>query len=183
MRKADGISGAIGLITTILQTIQEVQRAQESVRGSEKTLRIIAYQLDSTSKSLILIKDEANLQTPSVQQHLIVMAEIAEELKALFHRLQAIQRQKTMRRFVHAFRSGDDEEKILEAVLHRLDRARNELILRISVAQVGLMGNINEGFRVSVNVLMDMNRKCTKVLGKDLALASQLKGRRPQRGM
>lgn len=145
-------------------------------------LRTIAYQLDSTSKSLILIKDEPNLQTPSVQQFLPAVAQVAEDLKGFFYQLQKAQRQRALRRFVHALKSGEDDEKALAAFMHRLDGARNELILRITVAQVGLMGNMNEGFRVSAGVLLDTNRKCAKILGRELTLARHLKGRRPQRG-
>lgn len=166
----------------ILQVIQEVQKAQGSVRGTSKTLTTVAYQLNSTSKSLVLIRDEPNLHTPSVEQQLTMIVGIAEELKAFFNRLHAIQSRRTMRRFAHAVNSGDSDERSLTRILTQLDGARNELILRISVAQVGLMGSLKEGFRVNNNILMDTNRKCKMILGRELALANQVKGRRVPRG-
>lgn len=153
------------------------------MRDTPKTLAAIAYQLDSTSKSLVLVQNEASLQTPSVEQQLTAIFTVAEELRAFFYRLQAFQRQRAVRRFAHAIKSGGGDDSNLASILMRLDRARNELILRISVAQVGLMGSLNEGFRVSNDVLMDTNRKCKMILGRDLALANHLKGRRVQRGM
>lgn len=131
----------------------------------------------------MLIKDERNLQTPSVEQQLVTIVYIAEELRSFFNRLEAMQRHKAMRRFAHALAVGDREEAELTNILSRLESSRNELVLRISVAQVGLMGNLNEGFKVSANVLMDTNRKCKMILGRELALAHQLKGKRAQRGM
>lgn len=166
----------------ILQVIQEVQKAHESMRETSKAQTTLACQLNSTSKSLVLIRDEPNLQTPSVEQQLTIIVGIAEELKAYFNRLQAVQSRSAMRRFAHAINSGDRDGKSLTRILTELDRARNELILRISVAQVGLMGNLQEGFRGNSNVLMDTNRKCKMILGWELTLANQRKGRRVPRG-
>ncbi|KAI9037262.1 uncharacterized protein KD926_000699 [Aspergillus affinis] len=61
----------------------------------------------------------------------------------------------------------------------RLDDARSELLVRISVAQVGLIGDLHAGFSVAVNVLMGTNSKRKRVLGEDLLLARKLRGRQP----
>ena len=46
---------------------------------------------------------------------------------------------------MHALESDDGEDGELQRILDRLDTARGEL-LRISVGQVGLVGNLQDGF-------------------------------------
>lgn len=117
------------------------------------------------------------LRTASVLQQVGVIVDVAEELKSYLGRLQANQQRKAVPKFVHALKSGDEDDKELEGVLNRLDRARDELNLRISVTQVGLVGNLKEGFRVAFDILMETNNKVKEILGRNLALADQLKGR------
>ncbi|KAH8747740.1 hypothetical protein F5883DRAFT_436983, partial [Diaporthe sp. PMI_573] len=71
---------------------------------------------------------------------------------------------------------GDKDDKQLEDTVRRLDRARDQLVLRISVAQVGLVGNLKDGFSVAYGVLLDTNRKVREVLGINLVLAERLEG-------
>lgn len=111
----------------------------------------------------------------------MVIIGVADELKAYFNRLQSGQQHGSIRRFLSAMKNGDKDDAELSEILVRLDRAQSELVLRISIAQVGLMGNMNEGFKVAYDILMDTNRKCKNILGTDLRLASQLSGRQPER--
>jgi hypothetical protein len=47
--------------------------------------------------------------------------------------------------------------------------------LQISVAQVGVVGNLKDGFRVVFGVLMEMDKKVNETLGINLVLAERLK--------
>lgn len=170
-----------GIVTNILQAIQIVQTARDRVRGKSKTIKQVTTQLDSIYQSLSLVRDERALQTAKVEQHCVVIIGIADELKAYFDRLQSGQQHGGVRRFFSAMKNGDKDDAELSDILVRLDRAQNELVLRISIAQVGLMGNLNQGFKVSYDLLMDTNRKCKQIIGTGLQLASQLQGRQPER--
>lgn len=169
-------------MSNIVQAVQQVETARARVRGKSQIIKNVSVQLESISQSLSLVQDEKNLHTASVEQHCMIIIRIADELKAYFDRLTTEQQRHTMRQFFSALKAGDKDEVELAEILERLDHARNELVLRISVAQVGLMGDMNQGFRVAYDVLMDTNRKCKKILGTDLQLASQLQGRKPESG-
>jgi len=78
---------------------------------------------------------------------------------------------------VHALKSGDREDRELWEILDRFDRAKAELVLRISVARVGLVGNLQDGFRVTFDVLTETNDKAKQVLGINLALMDRLRDR------
>jgi hypothetical protein len=53
-------------------------------------------------------------------------------------------------------------------------------MLRISLAQVGLMGNLQDGFRVAFDVLQETNANVKQVLGRNLDLAIRVKDKLPQ---
>lgn len=79
-----------------------------------------------------------------------------------------------IRRMMHALSAGDGEDKQLQDILSRLDRAQGDLTMRITATHVGLTGNQNEGFQVAFAVLQETNARVQQVLGINLALAEQL---------
>jgi hypothetical protein len=105
---------------------------------------------------------------------------VAEELRSFLDALATEQQKWPISQPMYALKSGDKEDKQLADVLDRLDRARGLLVLQISVAQVGVVGNLQDGFRVAFGVLMEMNKKLKEVLGINLVLAERLKDKAQQ---
>ncbi|KNB04914.1 hypothetical protein FOXG_16269 [Fusarium oxysporum f. sp. lycopersici 4287] len=133
--------------------------------------------LDAIDESLGLVREEEKLQTARVELQVKAITNIATELRSFLDNLAARQREKAVSQFFHALKSGDKDDKKLQGILDQLDRARNELGLRISVAQVGLLGNLQDGFRVAFGVLEQTNTRVNKVLGINLALLDIVKNR------
>ncbi|EXK76698.1 hypothetical protein FOQG_18567 [Fusarium oxysporum f. sp. raphani 54005] len=131
--------------------------------------------LDAIVESLSLVREEERLQTARVELQGKAITDVATELRSFLDNLAARQREKTVSQFFHALKSGDKDDKKLQGILDQLDRARNELGLRISVAQVGLLGNLQDGFRVAFGVLEQTNTRVNKVLGINLALMDIVK--------
>jgi len=175
-------ASVVTLVSTAFTLIQQVQSAREKVKGASKTLDNVSKQLEGLAGSLNLVKEEERLQTAAVGQQVTDIIGAAETLKSFFDRLAAEQQRKAISQFFHALKSGDKDDRELEGILRRLDRARDELVLRISVAQVGLVGNLKDGFRVAFDVLMETNRKVNEVLGTNLVLVDRLKDRSSQTG-
>ncbi|KAK7571480.1 hypothetical protein V3481_018692 [Fusarium oxysporum f. sp. vasinfectum] len=110
-----------------------------------------------------------------VELQVKAITDVATELRSFLDNLAARQREKAVSQFFHALKSGNKDDKKLQGILDQLDRARNELRLRISVAQVGLLGNLQDGFRVAFGVLEQTNTMVNKVLGINLALMDIVK--------
>jgi hypothetical protein len=91
-----------------------------------------------------------------------------------FDGLTSQQQRKMIAQFAHALKTGDKEDRELQGILDRLDRARDGLVVRILVAQVGVVGNLQDGFRVAFGVLTETNEKVRQVLGTNLALMDRL---------
>lgn len=173
-------SSLVSLLGTAITLVRQVQKAQESVNGTSKTLDNITRQLSTLVSTLSLVKEQDRLQTASVGQQLQTIIEIAEELKAFFNKTKAGQQRTPIGQFFNAFKSGDKDSRELADIFDRLDRARLELVLRISMAQVGLVGNLQDGFRVVLSVLQETNTHVKQILGRDLNLAIRVKDRQSQ---
>ncbi|RYP47144.1 hypothetical protein DL768_006754 [Monosporascus sp. mg162] len=181
MAEAVGTTASvITLIGTAFSLIQQVRDARSRIKGAPKTLDIVSQQLKTVERSLGLVKEEAGLQTAGVEEQLRAITELSEELRVCLDRLAADQQRKPISQFIHVLSSGDKDDKELQGILDRLDRTRNELTLRISMAQVGLVGNLRDGFRIALSVLMETNKKVNQVLGINLVLADWVKDKLPQ---
>ncbi len=140
----------------------------------------LSKQLDCLDRSLSLVRDEEALQTAAVAQQVRGIAEVAEDLRSFLDTLAAEQQKRSIPQLIHSLKSGDKEDKQVADILDRLDRARDLLVLQVSVAQVGVMGNLEEGFSVAFGMLMDTNKKVNAVLGTNLVLAERLQNRELQ---
>lgn len=83
---------------------------------------------------------------------------------------------------IHAIAAGSEDEKRIASIFSRVENARSELTLRILVAQVGLIGSLNDGFRVASLTLAEVNDKVNSCLGTNLVLADMARGRAPDAG-
>lgn len=156
---------------------QKIRKARDRVRGSSKALDNVTSQLEALEGLLDLVKEEEGLQTAAVGKQLKAVIEVAAELESFFNRLTALQQRKADSQFLHMLRSGEADDEELEAILDRLDRTKQDLSLHISVAQVGVFGNLQDGFRVAFTVLKQTNAKVKEVLGTNLALMDLLRDR------
>ncbi|KAK8120013.1 uncharacterized protein PG998_004639 [Apiospora kogelbergensis] len=168
----------VGLVTAALALLNQVNDARKGVKGFKKRIKQILEHQESVVQSLNLIKEEKNLQTTSVAQQLRVIINVAEDLKRLYESLRT---KSHISVFFSIFLLGDKDGQQLDGILRRLSAARDELMLRISVALVGLVGNLKDGFRVASDVLFETNEKVKQLAGgRDLVLLSRIRHRRPQ---
>lgn len=171
-------SAVIGLATTALALLKQVNDARGSAKGLRKRAKHVLEHQEAVAQSLILIKEERNLQTTSVAEQLTIIVDVAEDLKKLY---ESLRKKSRVSVFFSIFLLGDKYGQQLDEILRRLSAAREELLLRISVALVGLVGNVKDGFRVASDVLFETNEKVKQLAGgRDLALLSQIRHRRPQ---
>lgn len=163
--------------------VEQVQNARKCVKGRPKQMRYVAKQLEGVSESLTLVKEEKRLQTPGVERQVNAVIEVAEDLKEHFHDLQLQQKRYPILAFLHALKIGNDEEKGLESILVRLDRTRDDLILQICITHVGLVGNIEDGFRVVRDVLTETNNHVKRLVARNLTLMDRVGNRPTEEGI
>ncbi|KAK1496999.1 hypothetical protein CTAM01_08011 [Colletotrichum tamarilloi] len=177
---ADAIGTAasvVGLIGALLKTIQEIQKARERVKNAPKRLDEISVLLQVTSQTASLVREEPRLQTPAVIHQLEILNTIAEELKQLLKKLDKKSRKHPLRKLARAVRIQDADDTELANITNRLSDAKAELGTRMLVIHVGLTGNLEDGFRVMLKVLEEINSKVFHVLGENLHLIDRLRSR------
>ncbi|KAF7538843.1 hypothetical protein G7054_g2574 [Neopestalotiopsis clavispora] len=174
-------SAIIGLVNTAVSLAKEINRARKSVKGIPKTLDDISNQLETTEKTLQLVRETAELQTRNIEEYVQRIVQVLGALKAIFDQIEDVQRKSGMRQFIHAIKSGEDVEKDLVQTMTLLSSTREELIVRISLVHVGLSGNLNDGFRIASNVIVETNENVKRVLGTQLAIAQWLQAHSQER--
>lgn len=124
-----------------------------------------------------MVKAEPQIQTVEVEDRIKQIVIVEEELQAFCHRLQTQQARGSVHKYIHALKTGDEDDKELSQILTRLGCARSELHLRISIVNVGLVGNLQDGFQVAWRTLEGTNELLRQGLGVTLVLAERLSGR------
>lgn len=165
-------SAVIGVITAALALMKQINDAREGAKELPRRVKQVSRQHDAVVQSLTLVKGEKDLQTSSIGQQVEAIITEAEELKRFYER---IRRRSYIATFWSIFFLGDQDGKKLEDILRRLGAAREELMLRISVTLVGLVGNIKDGFAIISDVLIETNEKVKQIAGgRDLVLMNRL---------
>ncbi len=123
------------------------------------------------------MQGEKELQTPSIEEAIQTIIGIGEELMNHLNLLASWSGKNKARQYVHAFASGEKDEKTADDILDRLDRARAELNVRIITSHVGISGTIRDGFSVALSIVRRVDENVQRVLGEGLRIAAQLEGR------
>ncbi|KAK6859244.1 hypothetical protein PG995_005097 [Apiospora arundinis] len=168
-------SAVIGVITAALTLMKQINDAREGAKELPRRVKQVSRQHDAVVQSLTLVEGEKNLQTSSIGQQVEAIMTEAKELKRFYER---IRKRSYIAVFLSIFFLGDQDGKQLEDILRRLGAAREELMLRISVTLVGLVGNLKDGFAVTFDVLAETNEKVKQIAGgKDMVLMNRLRQR------
>ena len=127
-----------------------------------------------------IIDDETNLHTANVVSELIRLKEIQSKLVKLLEKLDP-KSTGTLKQCAHQFRQGSADEKKLGDIMDELGHVKSMLLLRIQVANVGLMRNVERQLVANAGVVERIDRFLKEELGegKGLKIARLLQGRRP----
>jgi DNA repair ATPase RecN len=168
------VSQLLGQAITVIQKIQD---ARAKVHGASKRIDGYKGQLDNILQSLRLVQDEPELRTPAIQEQIQVIVELGKELQDQLDAFAARLSKSKAKQYTHAFTSGDRDEKCLDDLCTRLDRAKADLTARIVTAHVGLSGTMRNGFTAALAIIQRVDRNVQRVLGERLSIAAQLHGR------
>lgn len=157
--------------------MQKIQEARDKVNGASERINGYNEQLHNLLGTLCLVQNETELQTPAIEEQVRVIVGIGQELKDFLDSLAARQAKSKSRQYVHALASEDRDEKTLNNILGRLDRAKADLNMRITTTHVGLSGTMRDGFAAALAIVQRVDQNVQKVLGERLAIATQLDGR------
>lgn len=128
----------LALLGAAAKAIQQIRDARSRVKGGPDALDKTLHQLNNLEYSLKLVCEVKALQTDSVQQQVVSISTVATELRVFLDSLAREQQKKPLTQLLNALKLGDKDDKRLQGILDRLDRSRDELSLRITIAQASL---------------------------------------------
>lgn len=134
-------------------------------------------------KSIIgIIDDEEDLQTASVTSELVRLREVQFKLIKLLEELDP-KLKGTAHQFVRQLTKGSSDESRLSSIMNELGQVKSMLLLRIQVANVGVMRNMEKRFVANTEVIERVDQFLREEIGgcKGLRIARLLKGRLPSR--
>ena len=176
-----GVVGGIAAISQLLdqaiRLVKSIQKAREKVRGTSERIDEYNDQLHNLLGTLTLVQGEKELQTPSIEEAIQTIIRIGGELMNHLNLLASWSGKNKARQYMHAFASGEKDEKAADDILDRLDRARAELNVRIITSHVGISGTIRDGFSAALSIVRRVDENVQRVLGEGLRIAAQLEGR------
>jgi seryl-tRNA synthetase len=152
-------ASVVSLIGAAVTIIQQIETAQRNIKGASKTFDDVSGQLDDVCQSLYFVKKEPRLQTSMIGSQIRIIIKVAEDLKTFLEKLHVKRRMKFFPGLVHALKSGEEESKQLVELLSKLDRARAELVLRISVTHIALTGDLKSDMSLVNNGILEMTSK------------------------
>ncbi|KAK2055214.1 hypothetical protein LY76DRAFT_550699 [Colletotrichum caudatum] len=174
---AAGVTGLIGATVTI---IQRFSRARKAKGANTELLDHVSFTLQAVSDTLELVEQERQLRTAPVEAQIEAIKTVTLDLREFLDKVKARKDKGKARGFIHSMIWGDADDRELDSLLQRLRNARQELHTRISVAHVGLTGNLQDGYQVAFRVLTEINSKVREGIGMNLTLAERLRNRELQ---
>ncbi|KAI1631885.1 hypothetical protein F4809DRAFT_630252 [Biscogniauxia mediterranea] len=166
-----GFAAAIGqLLAQVVSLYQQVDAARHAVRTAPKVLNDTTTQLLTLSDILRDVENEKALHTEAISTQLGFVKDITNELRRILESMRILQRRSRLQQGLRALSRGQRDEAKLAEVLKRLEEAKTMLLLRISVAHIGLTGCLAEEVR---NVVQTERALASRPVDKSSTEASR----------
>lgn len=137
-------------------------------------------ELKSVKAIIGIIDDEEELRTASVVTELFRLKEVESRLVKLLEQLDPKPSGK-VKQFARQFVQGSADEKKLCGIMDELAHVKSDLLLRIQVANVGVMRTMGKQLVANAEVIQRIDQFLREEVGncEGLRIARLLKGRRP----
>ncbi|KAH8892381.1 hypothetical protein GQ53DRAFT_764190 [Thozetella sp. PMI_491] len=161
----------------LLTAIQLLQRAAKRRAELASKLEIYGAEVGETKTIIDLVRDEDALHTSGAIAAIRHVEALSQELKG--HLVSMGAPRSGPRQFVHQIKSGSDDEEQLASIMVRLGRAKQDLILHVQVANVGLTKTVNNAIVVEMAMVNKIHVLLQDLLGegKGLKIADFLRAK------
>ncbi|KAF7538374.1 hypothetical protein G7054_g3008 [Neopestalotiopsis clavispora] len=137
---------------------QQVDLVRQTIKASPKLLNDLTVQSANLQRILRDIKISQELHTGPICNQIEYIYSISLELQQILKRLAALNRQSLLRQGLHVVGHRARDESRLNDVLSRIEKAKTELLIRMSLVQIEKTGRLSEGLeRVESNTRKDQS--------------------------
>jgi hypothetical protein len=152
-------------------SLEAVKEARHEIWGAAVPLNGIVMEADCLINALSLVKEIDSFQTAEIGRKAQGIMELSPLLAASMMVMGAESRHQVEPRILQPH---DHEYSHLNAMLWKLQDAREALERLMTAAYVGVQGNSRDGFRVSRHLLVDTNSRVRGVFGVDTMIFIEL---------
>ena len=126
-----------------------------------------------------IIEDVKDLQTANVCSEVLRLKEVGDKLIELLKEMEAPR--KPVQQLAHQLTNGSLDESRLSGTMSELGQVKSMLLLRIQVANVGVMRDMQQGLVANTEVIARVDQFLRDEVGgcEGLRIARLLHGRRP----
>jgi NADPH-dependent curcumin reductase CurA len=174
------LQNTTSLFEQAFRILRRLRAAYERQKNLVDVLNRHEVELKSLKTIIGIIEDEEELQKDAVSIELARVKDVQTKLKDLLVSLDPNARGK-MNRIARELIQGSANEKKLTAIMHELGTVKQSLLLRIQVAQVGIMRTMQKKLVANADVIQRIDRSLREQVSncEGLQIARLLKDRIP----
>jgi hypothetical protein len=164
------------------QSIRVLGRIRKAHQRQKALLDVLAQhesELSSVKAMIGIIQDEKTLQTATVYSEVMRLEDVQKKLVKLLGELDPMLR-KPILQFAHQLTKGSSDEARLAGIMSELGQVKSMLLLRIQVANVGVMRDVQQGLVANTEIIARVDQFLKEEVDgcEGLKIARLLHGRR-----
>jgi hypothetical protein len=173
------LSAAAQLFDQSIRVLGRIRKAHQRQKALLDVLTQHESELSSIKAMIGIILDEEDLRTANVCSEVMRLKDVQEKLAKLLKELDPMLK-KPILQFAHQLTKGSSDETRLSGIMSELGQVKSMLLLRIQVANVGVMRDVQQGLVANTEVIERVDEFLREEVGgcEGLKIARLLHGRR-----
>ncbi|KAF2963578.1 hypothetical protein GQX73_g9995 [Xylaria multiplex] len=164
----DAFSAAVDASSILFSVDQLIKRATDKQKEQPALLETYGAEVNETKNIVELVQNQDQLQTAGTIATIQRVEKIGKALKE--HLMHIIKDRSAVENFTHRLAQESADQRELASIMEQLTGAKQNLILQIQVANVGLMKKMNETLAINTELVTKMNNIVRGSLGQEHSL-------------
>ncbi|KAI3580747.1 hypothetical protein IWW34DRAFT_866379 [Fusarium oxysporum f. sp. albedinis] len=170
-------SSIVSLLDFSLKVITTIREVNHAYHEAPQVVLNLGGNLEAIQEILELVREQPDLQVKIVGDEVARLKVTLEQLQEVHEKLQERAKKNKVKRYARAVLDHDRDSEGISDILRRIDLHQGFLTVRILVVNVGMAGNIRDGFQVACGTLTQVDQRVKAVLGEGLRIRRVLQDR------
>ncbi|EMT73691.1 hypothetical protein FOC4_g10002183 [Fusarium odoratissimum] len=166
MEVISAASSIVSLLDFSLKVITTIREVNHAYHEAPQVVLNLGGNLEAIQEILELVREQPDLQVKIVGDEVARLKVTLEQLQEVHEKLQERAKKNKVKRYARAVLDHDRDSEGISDILRRIDLHQGFLTVRILVVNVGMAGNIRDGFQVACGTLTQVDQRVKAVLGE-----------------
>ncbi|TVY64138.1 hypothetical protein Focb16_v014257 [Fusarium oxysporum f. sp. cubense] len=177
MEVISAASSIVSLLDFSLKVITTIREVNHAYHEAPQVVLNLGGNLEAIQEILELVREQPDLQVKIVGDEVARLKVTLEQLQEVHEKLQERAKKNKVKRYARAVLDHDRDSEGISDILRRIDLHQGFLTVRILVVNVGMAGNIRDGFQVACGTLTQVDQRVKAVLSEGLRIRRVLEDR------